>query len=96
MGILHGDALKSAVQGIDSEWAVIPGKGLVRIIETAGFGEGLLVVAAIAELANKANHHPEVTVKFDQIEITIFSHDVSGITERDIKLAAHIDKLLEA
>ena len=95
METLQGEALKNAVKGIDADWAVIPGKGLVRIIETHGFSDGIIMAAAIAELANGVKHHPELTLKYDQVEINLFSHDVSGITERDVKLAKLLDKLLE-
>jgi 4a-hydroxytetrahydrobiopterin dehydratase len=93
--VLQGDALQQAAKKIDTAWSVIPGKGLIRIVETDSYGEGFMLVAAIAELAEAKNHHPDLTLKYGEVEITLYSHDANGITDRDITMAGLIDKLLD-
>lgn len=53
------------------------------------------LVLQIAQLADAANHHPDMLLhKWNQLRIELFSHDVKAITERDYALAAQIEALL--
>ncbi len=44
--------------------------------------------------AEKWNHHPEWTNVYKTVEVTLTSHDVGGLTDRDVKLAKKMDTLL--
>jgi 4a-hydroxytetrahydrobiopterin dehydratase len=48
-------------------------------------------VNRVAELANAADHHPDILIRYDHVVLTLSSHDSGGLTERDFKLAAAID-----
>ena len=48
-------------------------------------------VNRVAELANAADHHPDILINYDRVTLTLSSHDSGGLTERDFKLAAAID-----
>ncbi|OJV56330.1 MAG: hypothetical protein BGO31_14680 [Bacteroidetes bacterium 43-16] len=53
------------------------------------------LVLRIAQLADKANHHPDMLLhKWNRLRIELFSHDVNAITERDHALATQIEALL--
>lgn len=53
------------------------------------------LVLQIAQLADAANHHPDMLLhKWNQLRIELFSHDVKAVTDRDYALAAQIDALL--
>jgi 4a-hydroxytetrahydrobiopterin dehydratase len=47
-------------------------------------------VNRIGASAEKANHHPDLTLTYPQVRVTLSSHDVGGITSRDIDLARTI------
>ena len=47
-------------------------------------------------LAEKKNHHPEIILDYDKVTISLISHDVQKITERDLELATQIDKIYSA
>jgi 4a-hydroxytetrahydrobiopterin dehydratase len=47
----------------------------------------------IAQLAKDQDHHPEVLSSYTQLRVRIWTHDVSGLTDKDFKLAHSIDVL---
>ncbi|PPB49221.1 4a-hydroxytetrahydrobiopterin dehydratase [Arthrobacter pityocampae] len=57
---------------------------------TGDFATGLALVTAIGELAEQAGHHPDVVLTYPHVDVTLLSHDASGVTERDIDLARRI------
>ncbi len=58
--------------------------------KTGGFNQGLELVTRIAALADQADHHPDVDLRYPHVNVTIFSHDVFGVTSRDVDLARAI------
>lgn len=74
--------------GID-DWRQILGTIRARF-RTGDFATGLALVNRIGEAAEAANHHPDVTLTFPEVIVTLSSHDVGGITSRDIDLARRI------
>jgi 4a-hydroxytetrahydrobiopterin dehydratase len=58
--------------------------------KTSGFNQGLELVTRIAALADEANHHPDVDLRYPHVNVTLCSHDVFGVTSRDIDLARAI------
>lgn len=59
--------------------------------KTGDFMSGLRFVNQVAELAEVANHHPDIVLKYGAVEVLLISHDVGSVTERDRKLDAQID-----
>lgn len=67
--------------------------GLHRTFTTADFASALALVNRIGELAEKANHHPDLELGWGRVAVHLSSHDVGGVTERDVALAQQIDKV---
>jgi 4a-hydroxytetrahydrobiopterin dehydratase len=63
---------------------------------TGNFATGLALVAAIGELAEEMDHHPDVVLTYPHVDVKLLSHDASGITERDVRLARAISELASA
>jgi 4a-hydroxytetrahydrobiopterin dehydratase len=57
---------------------------------TGDFATGLRLVGRIGELAEAVNHHPDVDLRYPHVNVTLFSHDVFGVTSRDLELARGI------
>lgn len=76
-------------------WSDIEGEGLVRVVPTDSFRGGTLLVAKLADLAEQQGHDPDVLLTNSKVVITLFSHDVQDITERDLAFARAVDSLLE-
>lgn len=58
--------------------------------KTGGFAKGLDLVERIGAAAEEANHHPDVLLTYPQVDVTLSSHDVGGVTSRDLALARQI------
>ena len=88
-----GQALLDALDAHGLEdWQGLPG-GLRARFATGDFMSGLGLVQEIARLAEDANHHPDVTLTFPEVEIHLISHDVNAVTDRDLSLAGRISAL---
>lgn len=59
------------------------------------FVSGLAFVNRVGEAAEAANHHPDITLKYSLVLITTSSHDVGGVTSRDLDLARAISRIAE-
>ncbi|MGA8245873.1 MAG: 4a-hydroxytetrahydrobiopterin dehydratase [Nocardioides sp.] len=59
---------------------------------TGDFATGLELVTRIGALAEAADHHPDVDLRYPHVNITLFSHDVFGVTSRDLALARQISE----
>ncbi|HEY0827045.1 MAG TPA: 4a-hydroxytetrahydrobiopterin dehydratase [Bacilli bacterium] len=55
------------------------------------FKESIAFINAVADLAEKANHHPDLLIQYDQVTITLSTHDKHGVTGKDFSLAQEID-----
>lgn len=66
---------------------------LVRRFEFSNFAESLDFVNRVGNLAEAADHHPDITFGWGYAEICLTTHDRGGITDVDLALAAQIDKL---
>ena len=55
--------------------------------DTGDFATGVRLVDAIAETADEADHHPDVDLRYGFVEVHLTSHDVGGVTSRDVDLA---------
>ena len=58
-----------------------------------GFTAAMLYVGAVAYLAEAANHHPDITIQWNKVTLTLSTHSAGGLTDNDFALAARIDQL---
>ncbi|MEO7061765.1 MAG: 4a-hydroxytetrahydrobiopterin dehydratase [Lapillicoccus sp.] len=73
------------------DWRQILGRIKARF-RTGDFATGLDLVNRVGEEAAAAHHHPEVTLTSTDVIVTLSSHEVHGITDRDIDLARQISR----
>lgn len=83
------------LKDLNVEWSNIDGEGLVRVVPTDSFRTGVELVTRLAEIAAAQNHDPDITLTNSKVVITLFSHDVSDVTDRDVAFARAVDTLLD-
>jgi len=72
----------------------LKGSSIVKSFKTTGFPQTMGLATSIGALCQAHDHHPDyLTMKYDSIEVSFSSHDVKGLSSRDIKIAKEIDKL---
>lgn len=70
------------------------GDAIHRTWRLADFKAAMIFVNGVAALAEKANHHPDIAVHYDEVTLRLWSHDVGGLSARDFDLARRIDATL--
>ena len=69
------------------------GQASERTFKFADFVAAMAFVNRIAEAAEQANHHPDIAIHYNQVTLSLWSHDSGGVTKRDLKMAATINAL---
>lgn len=62
---------------------------------TGSFAKGMTFVERIAAEADKADHHPDLDLRYGFVHVTLSSHDVGGVTQRDVRLARVISEIAD-
>lgn len=60
--------------------------------DTGDFATGLRLLNLIGESAEAANHHPDLTLTYPSLAVTLSSHDIGGLSSRDVDLARQINE----
>lgn len=66
---------------------------LVREVVSATFADGIRLVDAVAVAADEADHHPDIDIRWTTVTFRLVTHSAGGITDKDLAMAAHIDRL---
>jgi 4a-hydroxytetrahydrobiopterin dehydratase len=80
-----------------SGWAVAPEAGQPRLRKGFKFVDFLAAMAFVdkmAAVAEEEAHHPDFCVHYSQVDVTLWTHAVGGLSENDFILAAKIDAIL--
>ncbi|MGY0611720.1 MULTISPECIES: 4a-hydroxytetrahydrobiopterin dehydratase [unclassified Luteimonas] len=76
------------------EWTLAEeGKALVRTFRFPDYRHTMSFVNALAHMANREDHHPDLGVHYDRCEVRWSTHDVDGLSENDFICAARTDEL---
>ncbi len=82
------------VSGMDrlDDWRVLLFT-LQASFRTGSFADGLAFAARIGQAADAANHHPDLTVTYPRVHVLLTTHDIGGLTTRDVELARTISAI---
>ncbi len=90
---LKGEELTDLQSKLDDGWDVVDEHHLEKKYEFGNFREALNFVNEVGELAEEEFHHPDITFGWGYAEVTIWTHNVGGLTEADFVFAAKTDQL---
>jgi 4a-hydroxytetrahydrobiopterin dehydratase len=76
------------------DWRYLASKLRTRFA-TRTFARGLALVDRIGAEAERVDHHPDLDLRYSYVDVMLMSHDVGGVTRRDIRLARTISQLAE-
>ena len=68
------------------------GDVLTRTYSFRNFLQSIEFVNRVATLAESANHHPDIDIRYSKVTLTLSTHDAGGITSNDVNLARAIDR----
>jgi 4a-hydroxytetrahydrobiopterin dehydratase len=66
---------------------------ITRLYQFKDFPAAIKFVNAVARLAEKAWHHPDIDIRWNKVTLTLTTHDAGGLTKKDFELARKFDRL---
>lgn len=69
------------------------GQALVTRWQGGDFADAMAFAVRVGELAEEADHHPDIDIRYDSVVLRLWSHDAGAVTDRDLSLAAAVDAL---
>tara|TARA_B100000212_G_C26986497_1_gene368892 strand:+ start:223 stop:465 length:243 start_codon:yes stop_codon:yes gene_type:complete len=76
-----------------TDWPIDNQGRLSKTFEFKNYRKSFAFTSQVALLSEKKNHHPQIVLDYNKVTVSLISHDVQKITQRDIDLANQIDKL---
>jgi 4a-hydroxytetrahydrobiopterin dehydratase len=72
------------------DWRVLASGEVTASFSTGTFAAGVAFVDEIGRLADAADHHPDVDLRYGTVTVRVISHDIGGLSDRDVRLARQI------
>lgn len=91
MAILSGSDIAKELEKLQG-WR-LRGSGIEKRFELRDFVESMGFVVSVGLLAEKANHHPDIDIRWNVVTLFLSTHSEGGLTAKDFHLAARIDEL---
>jgi 4a-hydroxytetrahydrobiopterin dehydratase len=91
--VLDSDAVAERLAPMDG-WTGGADRGISKTFECGDFNGSVAFVNRVAEIADEADHHPDVTISWDKVTLTYVTHSAGGVTVADFDQAATVDERL--
>ena len=88
---LTPDQIKTALPSV-KDWRKKPAV-ISRTFQFKDFAAAMEFVNQVATLAEAANHHPDIDIRWNKVTLHLTTHSAGGLTENDFDLARRIDHL---
>lgn len=90
MTLLSGAERTELVAGL-AGWD-LKGETITKRFEFPGFLDSIAFVTRVAVLAEMADHHPDIDIRWNKVTLALTTHEAGGLTDRDVDLASAIDR----
>jgi 4a-hydroxytetrahydrobiopterin dehydratase len=91
MALLKQEQIDNEMKSLQG-WQV-HGKEIRKEFELKDFVRAMGFVSSVALLAEKADHHPDIDIRWNTVRLVLSTHSEGGLTAKDIELAKQIDSL---
>lgn len=92
MSRLSEDEITARLEAL-SGWAR-RGDAIVKTFKLPGFPAAIAFVTQIGFLAEAAQHHPDIDIRWNKVTLALSTHDAGGLTAKDFDLAAAADEAM--
>ncbi len=92
--LLDAASIRTALEPLDG-WEGGP-EGIVRTVRLPSFAAAIAVVDRVAEVAEEMDHHPDIDIRWRTVTFRCSTHSEGGLTEKDLDLAAEINRVLSS
>ena len=86
--------IKEFKKQLTQHWQVIAAKKIRYQFKLDSFASAIKFVNKIAKVAEKEDHHPDITINYKKVTIELTTHAIDGLSENDFIMAAKIEKAL--
>jgi 4a-hydroxytetrahydrobiopterin dehydratase len=69
------------------------GDEIVKTFDCGSFADAIAFVVRVGFLAEQADHHPDIDIRWRQVRVALTTHSAHGLTNRDLDLAAEIERV---
>jgi 4a-hydroxytetrahydrobiopterin dehydratase len=90
---MTGDSSVTRMTQIPDGWTR-DGEVISRTVERKDFKEALAFVNAVGDEAEKANHHPDIDIRWNKVTLALSTHSEGKLTDKDTDLASKINALI--
>ena len=90
---LKGEKLEEIHQKLGNNWEVVQSHHLTKSWTFPDFVQALAFTNQLGALAEEQGHHPDILLKWGEVQITMYTHKIDGLTESDFIMAAKIDEI---
>lgn len=90
---LRGEKLAAFQKELGGNWKAVDEHHLEKEFTFKNFRDALTFTNKVGELAEKANHHPDIYLAWGKVRITLWTHKINGLSEGDFIFAAKVDAL---
>jgi len=87
--LLSETALSEGLRALP-EWSEMNG-AIQRTFQFKDFAAAMAFTNSVAAAAEKADHHPDILIRYNKVTLTLSTHDAGGVTQKDFDLAAEAE-----
>ena len=91
MAVLSSREVEDKIKDLEG-WEM-SGNEIRKVYKMKNFIDSIGFVNKVAILAEKADHHPDILIKYSKVTISLSTHSEGGITEKDFILASQVDEI---
>lgn len=90
---LTSEKINKYLTELENSWTLNDKGHLYRVYKFKSFMDAMSFANAVAAIAEKEGHHPDLKISWGLCETEIWTHKIEGLTESDFILAAKIEKV---